>query len=474
MTLMISDNTKAFIEQHFNGPEKSRALNRADELISRGLTDESLVIDMLKKETHIPKKLPAEMYDKVNYMCRRWMDRIARFEIDYDFIPNIRVLKNIVICMLESAPVFHSSFVDNHINPYWKVENYHIDDVFSVKETDNLQLSADEFLLQGIDVKSNVQIKIRLFFSNGCSKLCFIFNHMCMDGGGLKLFLSNMFESYNEYIKNGKVLLSYQQGSRAYNRVYDDFSKEDRKQAKKLFSNVSANDKHSLPFSQSDKNDEKMIVRKKIGKDIFESVRQKAKLCGATVNDVLSAAYIRSFYEISGCDKNERIGISCAVDLRRHMKHAEDLGYTNHTAFMPCVVDSMGKTMEDTLKAVVRSTKEAKNDKFVGLHGLPLLNLGYSTMIYAQAELITSAFYNNANLSISNVGAIDPYMLAMDNIFPTCVWVGGAAKKKPCAAMNALSYNGDLMLSICIRGNKNDRRMLERFLDRIEENIKLL
>lgn len=471
---MISNNTKTFIEQHFDGSEKKKAFDRAEELAARGLTDENLVTDILKKGTQAPKRLPAEMYDKVNYMCRRWMDRIARFEIDYDFIPNIRVLKNMIICMLESAPVFHSSFVDNHINPYWKVCDYHIDDVFSVKETDDLQRSADRFLLQGIDVKSNVQIKIRLLFSSGSSKLCFAFNHMCMDGGGLKLFLDNLFRSYNEYIEKGSVSLSYRQGSRAYERVYDDFSKEDKKKAKKLFANVSAKDKHSLPFSQAQRSDTKMIVRKRISNGVFESVRRKAKACGATVNDVLSAAYIRSFYEISGCDENERVGISCAVDLRRHMKNPEKSGYTNHTAFMPCIVDSMGKTMADTVKAVVRSTKEAKSDKFVGLHGLPLLNMGYSTMIYAQAELITSIFYNNANLSVSNVGAIDPYMLAMDNIVPTGVWVAGAAKEKPCAAMNALSYNGDLMLSICIRGNKDDRRMLEKFLDRIEENIKLL
>lgn len=463
-----------FINSEFSGREREEKSARAKKLISRGMTDEKLVFLVLKKEKPVPKRLPAEMYDKVNYMCRRWMDRIARFEIDYDFIPNIRVLKNIIICMLESAPVFHSSFVDNRICPYWRVEDYCIDDVFSVKETDDLQYSADKFLLQDIDVKSNVQLKICLLFSNGRSKLCFAFNHMCMDGGGLKLFLSNMFGSYNEYIRNGTIPLTFEQGSRAYDKVYDGFSKEERKEAKKLFANVSAKDTHSLPFSEPSERDRKMIVRKQIGSDVFEAARQKAKQLGATVNDLVSAAYIRSFYEISSCKEDERVGVSCAVDLRRYIEHPENLGYTNHTTFMPCVVNSMGATMADTVKAAAESTKEAKKDKFMGLHGLPLLNAGYSTMIYAQAELIVGAFYNNANLAVSNVGAIDPDMLAMDNIVPTSVAVSGAAKGKPCATMNALSYNGSLMLSICIKGNESDRRMLEAFLDKIEENLKLL
>ncbi len=454
--------------------ENTKAIDRASELVARGLTDEKIIADIIKNEKPIPKRFPAELYDKVNYMCRRWMDRIARFEIEYDFIPNIRVLKTVLLCLIESAPVFHSKFIDNHINPYWKVSDYHIDDIFSVRETMSLERSADDFLLQGVPVESNVQIKIGLFFCEGKSRLCFIFNHMCMDGGGLKSFLNDMFKSYDSYMKNGTVSVYHSNKSRAYERVYDDMNEADRKTAKKLFAAVSSKDKHTLPFTEARKTDRKIFVRKKIGADVFEPARLKAKELGATANDLISAAYIRAFYDVSGCSESERVGISSAVDLRRYMKHPENIGYTNHTAFTPCIVDSKGETMADTLKAVAKSTQEVKKDKFMGLHGQPLLNLGFSTMIYAQAEFITSLGYTNANLSVSNVGAIRPESLAFENIAPTAVWVGGGAKEKPCAALNVLSYNGDLMLSTCFRGNESDRRMLLNFFDRIEENLKLL
>lgn len=454
--------------------ENTKPLDRANELASRGLSDEKIINDIIKNEKPIPKRLPAELYDKVNYMCRRWMDRIARFEIEYDFIPNIRVLKTVLICLVESAPVFHSKFIDNHINPYWKVSDYHIDDIFSVRETMNLERSADDFLLQGIPTESNVQIKIGLFFCEGKSRLCFIFNHMCMDGGGLKSFLNDMFRGYDSYMKNGTVSVFYSGKSRAYERVYDDMSESDRRIAKKLFVAVSSKDKHTLPFTKVRETDRKMLVRKKIGADVFEPARLKAKEYRATANDLISAAYIRAFYDVSGCDESERVGISSAVDLRRYIKHPENIGYTNHTAFTPCIVESKGETMADTLKAVAKSTTEAKKDKFMGLHGQPLLNLGFSTMIYAQAELITSLGYTNANLSVSNVGAMKPESLAFESIVPISVWVGGGAKEKPCAALNVLSYNGDLMLTTCIRGNESDRKMLANFFDRIEENLKLL
>lgn len=454
--------------------KNKKIINRAEELASRGLSDRGIIDEIIRNEKPIPKKLPAELYDKVNYMCRRWMDRIARFEIEYDFIPNIRVLKTVLLCLIESAPVFHSKFIDNHINPYWKVSDYHIDDIFSVREAKDMQRCADDFLLQDIPVTSNVQIKIGLFFCEGKSRLCFIFNHMCMDGGGVKLFLNNLFTGYDSYMKNGTVGIFHSDKSRAYELVYDDMSEADRKKATKLFAAVSAKDKHTLPFTKPSETDKKIFVRKKIGADIFEPARLKAKEYGATANDLICAAYIRAFYDVSGCDETERVGISSAVDLRRYMKHPENIGYTNHTAFTPCVVEAKGKAMSDTLKAVAKNTREVKSDKFMGLHGQPLLKLGFSTMVYAQAEFITSLGYTNANLSVSNVGAINPDLLAVDNTAPAAVWVGGAAKEKPCASLNVLSYNGDLMLSTCFRGNTSDRKMLLEFFDRIEENLKLL
>ena len=139
---------------------------RAEQLKSRGLNDESLIFSLIEKEIKndyvVPTKLKSEMYDKVNYMCRRYMDRIARFELDYDFIPDIDALKYALICAFEAAPVFHSQFIDNHITPYWKVCDYHIDEVLTVIKTNDFLKSADEFLLKDISVKSNVQFTVAL------------------------------------------------------------------------------------------------------------------------------------------------------------------------------------------------------------------------------------------------------------------------------------------------------------------------
>ena len=64
-----------------------------------GREDEKEIIEKFV----VPKKLKSEMYDKVNYMCRRYMDRIARFELDYDFVPDIAALKYALICIISAS-----------------------------------------------------------------------------------------------------------------------------------------------------------------------------------------------------------------------------------------------------------------------------------------------------------------------------------------------------------------------------------
>ena len=141
---------------------------------------------------------------------------------------------------------------------------------------------------------------------------------------------------------------------------------------------------------------------------------------------------------------------------------------------MPCIVENKGENIFYILKQVVECNKKNKEDKFMGLHGLPLLNIGYSTMVYAQAEIVVGLFYNNANLAISNVGKMDLEALSLNGNKPIGAAVAGAAKKKPCAMMTALTINGNLQLSICSVGNEEDKQMLQNFFDLIEEKIKEL
>lgn len=81
--------------------------------------------------------------------------------------------------------------MDSPINPYWRVEDYRIDDVLSVyhPKAEALDTSIDEFLTQYIPPDSPLQMKVAVFYCGGKSVLCIVENHMCMDGGDFKYFI---------------------------------------------------------------------------------------------------------------------------------------------------------------------------------------------------------------------------------------------------------------------------------------------
>lgn len=445
-------------------------------LKEKGLTDEKIIEDLIRfKEANphlLKNKLPCEMYDKINLMCRKYMDRMARFEVDYDFIVDENAFKNVAVCALESAPCLHSQVIRNPITPYWRIADYNVNEFVYAKEVDDLQKAKEEFYSREIPLKSNIQMNIGLFYHNGKTYILFIWNHMCMDGGGFKSFWSDFCKAYTNYVLNGNSPVCFSVGSRKYTEVYKDMPKDFKKKAKLQIANVSPRDKHRFPFENNNVEDSVVIVSRKIEREYFEKAVSYTKSQGATVNDLLVASYIDALKKVAGFKNNESISISCATDLRRHIKDASTIGYTNHVSFSHCAVDRMGENLKDTLSVVKEKTKELKNDELMGLHGLPLLNFAYKTMVYAQAEPIVKLFYRNPTLSLSNVGAIDTQAFSLGGNKPFSAFVAGAAKNKPCAVMTALSINGDLSVSMCLRGNDNDREILERFFTEYEKNIK--
>ena len=101
------------------------------------------------------RRLNAELWDKMHYLFRDFNDRMVHLELHYDFEINLETLKTVLICFFEKAPVLHSRFVDNKVSPYWEVMPYRIEDVITVRRTDNVTEEIDSFLTQYIPPESN-------------------------------------------------------------------------------------------------------------------------------------------------------------------------------------------------------------------------------------------------------------------------------------------------------------------------------
>ena len=420
------------------------------------------------------EKIKAELWDKMHYLFRDFNDRMVHLELHYDYEINVDALKTVLICLLEKSPVLHSSFTDNKVSPYWEVKPYNIDDVLTVARPENVKEAIDEFLTQYIPPENDLQIKVAVFFYEGKSALCVVENHMCMDGGDFKYFAKTLCKNYNDYVEKGIPPLDIKQGSRSYDEVYDDFSKWEEEAARGLFKNICAKDDHRFPLTESRPEDKSFIARRKLSEETFLKIKEVGKKYGATVNDMLVAAYFYALYELAEYDVKDSVTISCAIDLRRHMETAEDLGLTNHTAFMQCNVPERGRDIFETLRYVINSANLFKSDRFMGLYGLPLLNLGYSILPHAASEGVIKIGYTNPLLAMSNIGILEHEKLALEGHEPFEGFMTGAVKYKPYVLLSATSLRKEITLSMCVRGNEEDKKIVEHFFDLIEKSIGLL
>ena len=417
------------------------------------------------------RRLTAELWDKMHYLFRDFNDRMVHVELNYDFIPDIEALKTVIICAFEKAPVLHSKFVDTKLSTHWEVKPYDIDDVFSVSYPENVEDAVEEFLTQYIAPTADIQMKIALFIKDGKSTLCMVENHMCMDGGDLKYFLQAFCENYSKYVTDGISPIDFRTGSRSYDDVYSGFSKTEAGVAQRLFKNINAKDNHKFPLTPNNIRDKSFIARKKFSEETFAKLKAKGKELGATINELLLASYFYSVYELAGYPKTDKVMISNAIDLRRHMDNVEDKGFTNHTSWMQCAIPERGRDIFETIQYVVRSSNKFKKDKFMGLYGLPLLNFGYNILPHAASEEIIKIGYSNPLMAMSNIGLLKGSDFALAGHEPTDAFMSGAVKYKPFVLLTATTYRNVITLSMCVRGNEEDKKIVNDFFSLMEKNI---
>ncbi|MCR5042019.1 MAG: hypothetical protein K6C36_07995 [Clostridia bacterium] len=419
------------------------------------------------------RKLNAELWDKMHYLFRDFNDRMVHVRLDYDFEIDAEALKTVLFCFVEKAPVLHSSFYDNKFHPYWRVENYHINDIFTVKDVseETLEAEVDAFLLQSLPPESKVQMKAALFLHAGKSTFCLIENHMCMDGGDLKYFLKALCGNYTAFLETGASPVGLRTGSRSYEAVYGDFTATERKIAKGLYKNINTKDGHGFPLTPDTIADRPFMAKRKISAQKFDLLRAAGKERGATINDMLLTAYFYSLYELAMFPPEEGISVSCAVDLRRHIKDRNAQGVTNQTAWMQTRVPRKGRDIFETLDYVVQSSNAFKRDRFMGLHGLPLLSLGYKILPHAASEEIIKLGYANPLIAMSNIGILESEKLALSGYEPTDGFISGAVKYKPYALLSVTSLRKELTLSMCCRGNEQDKDIVNRFFDLLEQAV---
>ena len=108
----------------------------------------------------------------------------------------------------------------------------------------------------------------------------------------------------------------------------------------------------------------------------------------------------------------------------------------------------------------------------MGLYSLPLLKLAYTIFPYAISETAIKIGYLNPLIGMSNIGVLNPELLTMGDAVPVDGFMTGAVKYKPYMQLALTSMNGELTMTIAIRGNDDDKILVEKFFSILMRNVR--
>ena len=428
---------------------------------------------MSNNDVKQPRKLKAEMWDRMQFLFRNYYDRMIHFYLKFDKPLDFSALSKAYKYVVDRITVLHSSFINSPVTPYWKINyDYSESDIIVLKQAEDEKQAHDmafDFLTQEIPVKAKVQIQAAVIRYEGGDILVQVLNHMCMDGQDTKEVLMLVAKAYEQLMAGKEIDVEVKDGDRSHYQCYTLYNEEERKQALGLYKNVSQV-KHQIKFPYTKRNhkvDKSRILRRVIGKEKFAALKDMSKKAGVTLNDVLLTAYMRSLYRACNIDKDSNISVPCMVDLRRHIKGGKSFGFSNHIGFMICTAHGYKDDYLKMFEDIKKQSDEAKDDPFFGLYSLPLLNLAYKLFPQCLAEIAIGIGYNNPYTGMSNLGLLKEQDFAFNSQTPSDLFLTGAVKSIPYLQLAVSTYKGEMTLTIAVKCKDEDEKRLNAFIDDI-------
>lgn len=422
------------------------------------------------------KKIKAELWDKTQYFLSNFYDRMMHYAMLYEGDLDLATMRKAVKYVVDKVPVLHSQYIPNFVKPYWNVrEDYSEEELVSKEEVQDLDAATREFLLGEVDNKDKLQIKVKIFKCGNKCSYASIINHQCFDGSDFKYVQYKIVEVYNALMTQGTCeKVEIKQGRRDFKQLYERMDPQAAKRAKTLYNNAS---KMGLkkPFKFTDDTDvKKRFIIKMIDSNTFNKMKAKGKEHGATINDVILTAFFRAYAKEAGIKKDEVVGITSMMDLRRHFADGKGSeGCTNMTAFMPCKIDGIGDTFLDTLAKVTDNSNKVKNDNCAGLYGIPLLALGYKLFVFdGIATKVIKLGYENPLVQMSNLGVIKNEDVDFVGCSMYDTYITGAVKYKPYMQLTCVTRKGEMKLCIVEKCSDRDEKLMLDFLEDIVSEIK--
>ena len=281
-------------------------------------------------------KYHAETWDIMQLLFKAYNDHQLRAVISFQDSLDEQRLEQAVALTADIVPVIKSRFVEHMLQAYW--EPIPAGRFVSLCTTDDPEREINRFITETIDEHIGQQLKIKIVRGPISDTICVLLNHMVSDAAGFKEYLYLLSEIYAALLKNPELKPHYNIcGDRSMGQIFH--ASGGLLKRLKILMAPDGMSKHDCGFQFSFEGDHAnpFIITLRLPRDRVQAIKAYGKIYGATLNDVILAAYIRAlkcFLQLDDC----RLVVPCAIDLRKYMSQHRARSICNLTSTIACEI----------------------------------------------------------------------------------------------------------------------------------------
>lgn len=432
-----------------------------------------------------PDVLPANGHDIYNYIARYGMGNfhpqaILRLNGRLDFDRLVKAVR----LSVDAEPVLGCRFVEGN-PPYWKqLENIDKVKFCSLEEVPDSNTAVQRFLESPLDMDSDPKIKVKLIRSDECDIVGIKANHACCDGTGIKEYVQLVSDMYSRLDGSGEAFVPIP-------------SKRGRGDQDRLFKSLGITDPDSLwipgsdiliptwafPWQQGTSRTNR-IAACRISPDQVDAISSYAKSRGATINDMILAAYYRAMLKMGQPVYGVQMGINLTIDLRRYLPDNKTEALRNFSGSVNTWLSmAENESFDETLSRVVYMMNDIKRgypglQSAIGLERLEKISFKEALAYYQASSGIgkkraKSPVYHGdrCTASLSNIGILSKQLIKMGDVIVSDYYIIPPIVSAPGLLLVANTYNGIMTLAAGFFENTVLSSDVERLLNNIKHEI---
>lgn len=414
------------------------------------------------------EKIRTEAFDRMQYLYASFHDPAIRARLCFSGRIDADALRRAVGLSADAVPQVRLRFDPER--GLWSGEGVSSEEIVQVVEAeDGGESTASRLLLSPIEFFKGPQVKIFLVRGNRSDTLCVVFSHLVGDGAGFRRYLSLLSELYARCLERTEPA-ALRPMDRGFRQVMRGFGRQEKIEILAAPMDYPKQDP-SMLLPLKEERGEPFLAERTLGEETLAAMKAYAKGRGATVNDLLMAAFARAHRAVTGCGE---LVLSCPVDLRKYAPDPDRCGITNLSGTYLCTLSSRENEPFDVTLLLVSMQMHAQKNSLACLKGPLLLDWINRFLPFSSFRKIFSEKFQIPVVSYTNLGVFDRDRLRFGGAGITDVRVATAVKHAPAFQVSASTFDGRCTLSCCADYREEDRKVAESFLGRMAEELKRL